>query len=71
MTNTQALHAVRRRGNLNGMGLGIIKIDETTGKATFDSGNAGGLGLGDIPLALVAGLAVAGYLIYRNLKRSY
>jgi len=70
MTNTRALHAVRRQGNLNGTGLGVIRIDEATGKATFETGSAS-VGLGDIPWALVAGVAVAGYLIYQNLKRGY
>jgi hypothetical protein len=70
MTSTRSLHAVRRQGNLNGTGLGVIKIDETTGKATFETG-AAGTGLAGIPWVLVAGVAVAGYLIYRNLGRRY
>jgi hypothetical protein len=70
MTGTKSLHAVRRQGNLNGTGLGIIKIDETTGKATFETG-AVGSGLAGIPWALVAGVALGGYLIYQQLKRNY
>lgn len=55
---TKQLRAVKHQGNLSGLGLGPITVDPETGQVTF------GAGFDTQTMLMIAGVAVAGYLVW-------